>query len=316
MKRTIMILWSILTVLMLAGCGKGAVIQANPVPVQEDIPPQSVTAQPENNPDDLLSDRVLSSVTAHVDEDRILRLDAVGRMEPENNGSCGVREVRVYENGQLLQTVFVQEATARTVSGPLGEGYTQSPTVEGAMTALDINSDGSDDLDLYGWSTNNMIPHHYWLWNSGVGEYLYAGTYQGAEPDPEHNQILAQYRVENGVYYTDHYDTNFTLISREVENWDTGTEDFPLREYYEFPDGEETLIWQAFTDYDDSGRTIREIRMPLDGVLYPVRLEELEVIDGVERVVSSQEVPLPTPTVEPSEEIPAELPEESAVPAE
>ena len=123
--------------------------------------------------------------------------------------------------------------------------------------------------------------------------------------DTAAREVSARYS-EDSAYYTDHYrpasDGSLLLYSREVEDWDLGTEDFPLRERYEYPDGEETLVYQEFTDYDDEGRTIREIRERVDGELLPVRLEELEVTDGSIRVIRTEEVPRPVAEPEETED--------------
>ena len=234
-------------------------------------------------------DRVIYSVNAEADEGKNLRLDAVGRNL--DAGGYQIREIRVYENGNLLQTI---------AAGDAGTGdFIEAPVLNSMapVNLIDMNFDGIDDLDLPGRDVNNAktITHYYWLWNPSVGEYLYGFAMQNAELHPETREIISKHN-DGTVYYIDYYNYNNTALSlsrRELEDWDRGTEDFPLKEYYEYPDGEEVLIRQEFTDYDDNGLTIREIREPIDGVLYPVRMEELEVIDGEIRVIRVQEVPLP-----------------------
>ena len=245
-----------------------------------------------------------------------MRLDTIGHALPERAGHCLIREIRVYEDGKLLQTISASEiqsnsavsqssaAPSRSNAVTPSDSY-EAASVEEAAAVLDVNFDGSDDLDLSEWVSSYRTLHHYWTWNSGVGRYLYSCTLEGAQVDPDRGEIVAQYNTSS-IYYTDIYrpaaDGTLALVSRELEDWDRGTEDFPLLERYEYPDGEETLVHQEFTDYDDTGRTIREIRELVDGGLIPVRLEELEVTDGAIRVIRSEDVPPPQPEMEEMEE--------------
>ncbi len=302
-KKKTLLLWAVLLALMVLGCGR---TETAPEPEETDPIQEEESGDAAGTEQEPAGDYVLSSVNATVDGGRVLRLDAIGQTE---EGRCGIREVRVYEDGQLLQTISCAE------SGALEDSYTHAPSVEEAMSVKDMNFDGSEDLDLCGAVTPDTAPHLYWLWNSGIGQYLYAYTLRGAQLRPQSREIIAAYVID-GVNYADRWQYGpegaLALTERYVEDWDLGTEDFPLREYYQFPDGVETLIWQQFTDYDDEGRTIRETREVIDGVLWPVRREELEVTDGVTRVIRTEELPLPEPEIpeEPlEEESPEALPE-------
>lgn len=273
-------------------------------------------------------DRVLASVNAAVDGTRTLRLDAIGRAHPERTGHYIVHKIEVSEDGKALQTVSISEArpdfpsdgadspsdgAARSASSSAARSSHAARDADGlecasikeAAAVLDVNFDGSDDLDLCEWVSSYASLHHYWTWNSAIGRYLYACTLQEPRISPLEKEVVSQYNTAS-AYYTDVYrpapDGTLALASRELEDWDRGTEDFPLLERYEYPDGEETLVRQAFTDYDDAGRTIREIRELVDGELIPVLLEELEVMDGSIRVIRSEAVPPPQPEI-PEEEL-------------
>ena len=296
-----LLLWALILALLTLGCGK---TETSPE-TEEENPVQEETAEDsEKVPEE--REYVLSSMNATVEGGRILRLDAIGTTTEGDR--CGIREVRIYEDGTLLQTILPGE------SGILEDAATSAPSVDEAMSVTDVNFDGSEDLDLYGQITGDTPPHLYWVWNSAIDQYLYAFSLRGAELHPDSREITADYTID-GVHYMERWifgeDGDLALTDRYVEDWDQGTEDFPLLEYYQFPDGVETLIWQQFTDYDDAGRTVRETREVIDGVLWPVRREGVEVTDGAFRVLWTEELPLPEPEVPEEEEVlEDEMPEE------
>ena len=275
-------------------------------------------AADEQNAAETAGDRVLSSLSASVDGGRTLRLDAIGQAIPDRAGHYAIREVQVYEDGRLLQTVSASDVPSDFVrqSNSVRDDFIESTSMEEAVAIVDVNFDGSDDLDLCGWVSSYHVFRHYWTWNSGVGRYLYACTLEGAEVDAKAGKVVSKYTTDS-VYYTDVYrpaaDGTLALVSRELEDWDRGTEDFPLLERYEYADGEGVLVHQEFTDYDDEGRTIREVRELVDGELIPVRLEELEVTDGSIRIIHAEEVPPPQPEIPEEEEFLEELIDEDGI---
>ena len=281
----------------LTGCGgretEPAPSITRPTP-PEDLIPDSPPVSQEETSSDSTADLVLSSLTAAVDGGRTLRLDAIGAMKPERKNHCGIKEVQVYENGTLIQTVSADIA-------PLSDGagrYTEAASVEGAMAVRDMNFDGFNDLELSDWIANGNDPHHFWLWDPAAGQYRYAFTLRGAEVDEEKQVVISTY-IDNSIDYTDTYQysgTSLVLMSRVTRNWKLGTEDFPLMDYYDYPNGTELLYREEYTDYNENGVAMREVREPVDGVLTPVRIEQLEVVDGELRVVNTFPVePPPSP---------------------
>ena len=283
---------------LLTACGASETTQApadvtEPEPEIEEAVPE-LEIQP--GPDDIdpeTGDRALLAVEATVDGGRVLTLEGVGQAltEPGAAVRYGIREVRVYEGEEWLQTIAVRDA--------MGAETTQSPTVEAALTVRDMNFDGAGDIDLYGEVTRSADPHYYYLWDSEANAYLYGFTLSGAEPDPEAREIAATYKQDSAVEVTDRLryadDGSLRLVSREARDWKRGSEDFPLTQYYEFVDGEAVLIREEFTNYDDEGLTVREVREPVDGELKPVRREILEGADGEFHVVRTEEIPLDVP---------------------
>ena len=261
--------------------------------VQEPVPELEIQpAPPDVDPE--TGDRVLLSVNANVDGGRVLRLDAVGQAltEPGASVRYGVREIRVYDGEELLQTLSVSELPSGASVGAM----TESPTVEDALTVRDMNFDGSEDIDLCGAAERNAPPHVYYLWSGDMGAYLYAFTLRGAVTNPQTREVLTTYRQDSAIECVDRYQYEdgwtLKLVSREARDWKRGSEDFPLVDYYEFPDGEAVLIREEFTNYNDEGLTVREVREIINGELTPVRLEILEGADGDFTVARTEEIPL------------------------
>ena len=281
---------------LLTACGAAettkAPVETQEPEVEEVVPELEIQPGPEDiDPD--TGYRVLSSTEATVDGGRVLRLDAVGMplTDPGSTVRYGVHSVRVYDGEELLQELPVNVET--------GVSLTQAPTVEAALTVRDMNFDGADDIALCATMERNAPPHYYFLWDGAENAYLYGFTLRGAEPNPATREIVAEYPYDGDVDYTDYlrYDDGgvLRLVARKAEDWKRGSEDFPLTQYYEFADGEAVLLREEFTDYDDEGLTVREVREPVDGELKPVRVEILEGADGEFHVVRTEEIPTDVP---------------------
>lgn len=310
MKRYVILFLSIL--LLLSGCDASGTksVSTDVTPSIDEAPVPELEIKPGPPVEEIAHDdaeRVLSSVNAAADGGRTLRVDAVGRTLSDG---YAVTEARVYEDGTLLQTIRIADLPPEATDGEAYEGAdaTQAATLDAALSVHDMDFDGADDLDLCAWRLlNDADPHHYFLWNADAERYQYAYTLRGAEADPERREVVASYRLDSAIDCVDRYryaeDGMLELVSRVTEDWKRGTEDFPLVEYYDAQDGEPVLTRQEFTDYDDEGRTLREVREPLEDVgLWPTRLEELEASDDGFRVVRTEELPLPEPPSEETEE--------------
>lgn len=141
---------------------------------------------------------VLLSLAAPLADGRTLTLEAVGMAEDAY--TCGVREVRVYDGEQLIQTIQAREGNlAFWGDGDLLPGesvseYTSCWKPDGCMEAADLNFDGNTDLGLFAFPANNTIPYYYWIWNAEAEQYQYAFTLQGAEARPETGELTAEYK--------------------------------------------------------------------------------------------------------------------------
>lgn len=195
MRRVLSLLLVLLT---LSACAAPA--EAGEVPSRE-VPENSAPAAPESPeaPEaGEAEDHVLLTLDAPLADGRTLTLEAVGKVEDEY--TCGVREVRVYDGEALIQTVLAREGHLAfwgdedLLPGESVSEYTRCWTPEGSMTALDLNFDGNTDLGLFGWPANNTIPYYYWLWDEETEQYRYAFVLQEAEAHPETGELTAEYK--------------------------------------------------------------------------------------------------------------------------
>lgn len=225
MRRALILL---LALLALSAC-------AAPAEVTEEEPPappvQETPAEPEA-PEEASPERASSSpddcsltLNAPLADGRTLTLVAVGKRVDEYN--YGVREVRVYDGEELIQTVLSREAAQAEWGEGMAEefyDYTECWSVEDSMTALDLNFDGNTDFGLFGWPANNTIPYYYWTWDSEAEQYQYAFTLQGVEVHPETEELTSEYKdgPAGALWVTEHYqfDENGRLVltGREEED--------------------------------------------------------------------------------------------------
>lgn len=220
MRRALILL---LALLVLSAC-------AAPAEVTEEKPPaapQEAPAEPEapaeappekaSSPDDCSL-----TLNAPLADGRTLTLVAVGKRVDEYN--YGVREVRVYDGEELIQTVLSREA----IEAEWGEGmaeefydYTECWSVQDSMTVLDLNFDGNADFGLFGWPANNTIPYYYWIWDAEAERYQYAFVLQEAEADPETKELTSEYKSGSAgsQWITEVYrpDDNGVLYLQRVE---------------------------------------------------------------------------------------------------
>lgn len=197
-----------LAVLLLSAC-------AGPEEAEEESPAEPASGE----------DRVLLTSDAPLADGRKLRLEAVGKQVDEY--SYGVREVRVYDGEELVQTIPSREAI-EIEWGPGGGGtaseYTSCWTSEETMEVLDLNFDGNADFGLFGWTANNTIPYYYWIWDAGAGAYQYAFTLQGVSADPEAKELKASFRLSATEYEMDYYrpdETGALYLDRvQIEHWE------------------------------------------------------------------------------------------------
>lgn len=226
MKKVTFLLF--LVVLLCTACSQAStILEEPPLESMPDVTEQAPTV-PETE------DHLLLTLEAPLADGRTLRLEAFGKQTDEYD--CGVREVRVYDGEDLLQTVFAREAIE--LEWEFGDGvlvedfydYTKCWSPEETMEVLDLNFDGNTDFGLFGWVPNNTIPYYYWQWD---GErYQFACTLQDVEVHLETGEISTEYKVGWGgvQYQQDFYrpdgEGNLYLVRQERE-----CSDFPNLDY-------------------------------------------------------------------------------------
>lgn len=226
MKKVTLLLF--LVVLLCTACSQAStILEEPPLGSVPDITEQA-QAVPETE------DHILLTLEAPLADGRTLTLEAFGKQTDEY--SCGVREVRVYDGADLLQTVSAREAIE--LEWEFGDGvlaedfydYTVCWSPKKTMEVLDLNFDGNTDFGLFGWVPNNTIPYYYWQWDGE--QYQFACTIQGVEVHPEIGEVSSEYKVGSGgvQYQRDYYrpdgEGNLYLVRQERE-----CSDFPNLDY-------------------------------------------------------------------------------------
>lgn len=266
MRRMLILLPALL---ILSACAVPAEVTEEEAPPGRETPEAAVPE--EESPEDPSEDQVLLTLDAPLAGGRTLTLEAVGKKVDEY--SVGVRQVRVYDGEELIQTVQAREGTA---SEPVFDSdYTDCWSPEDCMDALDLNFDGNTGFGLFGARCNNTIPYCYWTWDPEAGRYRFACILQGAEAHPEAGETTAEYKSGSAgsQWITEHYkpDENGALY---LDRWERLVRNFQ-------PDS-------GYLDVDREGA--REVWLPKEGdVLRPRPNDEWTQED---LVLVSREVPL------------------------
>ena len=209
-----------LTLLLFSACA--APEKTSSPPLQEtpaeEFPKEAGAASEEKAPAEELEDHVILTLDAPLADGRTLTLEAVGKQVDEY--SIGVREVRVYDGEELLQTVLAREANGAfwgdsdLLPGESVNEYTQCWSAEDSMAAADMNFDGNTDLGLFAFTPNNTIPFYFWIWDAETEQYRYAFTLQGATAHPDAREVTAEYKSgSSGSQW-------ITEVYKPDENWD------------------------------------------------------------------------------------------------
>ncbi len=277
-----------LTLLLFSACA--APEKTSSPPLQEtpaeEFPKEAGAASEEKAPAEELEDHVIVTLDAPLADGRTLTLEAVGKQVDEY--SIGVREVRVYDGEELLQTVLAREANGAfwgdsdLLPGESVNEYTQCWSAEDSMAAADMNFDGNTDLGLFAFTPNNTIPFYFWIWDAETEQYRYAFTLQGATAHPDAREVTAEYKSgsagsqwitevykpdENGDLYLDRVERDTCDFAPEPpgyldfdrgwakETWTPVQEAEPIRpdEGHGILEQDFILIYRYVPVYEDNG---------------------------------------------------------------
>ena len=209
MNRIFLLL--LLLTVVLSGCGGQEGTPAATEMKQTEIPTEAVNSE----------DTELNTLEVVLENGEVLTLSVLGK-QAEVSDCWGIREIRVYRKEALIQTISMAEAIAKDGVDGIDTGYTESFSIENAAKLRDVDFDGNPDLEVCGWCPNNAIPYYYWLWDPETEQFQYGFSLQLQGVDAENRQLIAWYKVENGLYYTDYLRVNDQgepeLIKREIED--------------------------------------------------------------------------------------------------
>ncbi|MBQ8247222.1 MAG: M56 family metallopeptidase [Lachnospiraceae bacterium] len=136
---------------------------------------------------------------------------AIGK-EIEEYDICGVKEIDIYINNSLSQTLVMQEAIERDGIPMVEEGYTRCPesiAEDHLINTVDINFDGYLDLQVFAWNTKDDDLYYYYCWNPNESKFEYAFCLNTPEIDTE-NQLLITYNIVSRyeMYHYKYYKVN------------------------------------------------------------------------------------------------------------
>lgn len=89
----------------------------------------------------------------------------------------GIKEVDVYINDSLSQTLIMQETVEKEGISMVEEGYITCPesvAEEYLIKTVDVNFDGYLDLQVYAWDTKDDDWYYYYCWNPEESKFEYA----------------------------------------------------------------------------------------------------------------------------------------------
>lgn len=132
---------------------------------------------------------------------------------------CGIRAIEVRGgDGELVQTIEMSEA-----GEDLPMDATQCWSAGNAFRMVDVNFDGYDDIEVFGWTPSNTIPYLYWLWDNDAQRYIYSFAMQVSQIDPETKTVIVEYKItpQNGVNWQvevyEWRDGELLLVSQRVD---------------------------------------------------------------------------------------------------
>ncbi len=171
----------------------------------------------------------LKSITFYED-DIMVEAAAIGK-KIGGYDLYGVKEIDIYINDSLSQTLIMQEAIEKDGIPMIEEGFTRCSEFiadECLIKTVDINFDGYLDLQVYAWDTKDDSYYYYYCWNPEERCFEYAFCLNKPEIDVE-NQLLitydlvSRYEMYHYNYYKVGEDNTLELVNTvEAPVVDTG----------------------------------------------------------------------------------------------
>ncbi|MBQ3035425.1 MAG: M56 family metallopeptidase [Lachnospiraceae bacterium] len=132
----------------------------------------------------------------------------------------GIKELDVYINDSLSQTLIMQEAIEKDGIPMVEEGYTRCPesiAEEHLIKTVDINFDGYLDLQVYAWDTKDDDLYYYYCWNPEENEFEYAFCLNTDKIDDENqllitHDLISRYEMYHYNYYKVNEDNTLELV--------------------------------------------------------------------------------------------------------
>lgn len=161
-------------------------------------------------------------------DDAMIEAAAIGK-ELGDYDLYGVKEIDVYINDSLSQTLIMQEAIEKDGIPMVEEGYTrclESIADECLIKTVDINFDGYLDLQVFAWNTKDDDWYYYYCWNPNESKFEYAFCLNEPEIDVE-NQLLITYNLVSRyeMYHYNYYKVNEDNILELVNTVEAPVED-------------------------------------------------------------------------------------------
>ncbi len=153
------------------------------------------------------------------EDDIMVEVAAIGK-KIEDYDLVGVKEIDVYINESLSQTITMQEAIEKDGIPMIEEGFTGCPesiAEEHLIKAVDINFDGYLDLQVFAWETKDDSWYYYYCWNPGESKFEYAFCLNTEKIDEENqllitHDLISRYEMYHYNYYKVNEDNTLELI--------------------------------------------------------------------------------------------------------
>jgi len=132
----------------------------------------------------------------------------------------GIKELDVYINDSLSQTLIMQEAIEKDGILMVEKGYTRCPesiAEEHLIKTVDINFDGYLDLQVYAWDTKDDDWYYYYCWNPAENKFEYAFRLNTEKIDDENqllitHDLISRYEMYHYNYYKVNEDNTLELV--------------------------------------------------------------------------------------------------------